>query len=212
MNDTPRHRGMRMQMVERLLQQADYSPAVMDAMLKVPRHLFMDPSFEAMAYDENKALDIACEQTISRPSTVALQTHCLHLEPGMKVMEIGTGSGYQTAILCAMGVKVFTIERQRELFERAQRLFRELHIRPQQAIFGDGYLGATWKDYAPFDRILVTCGATEIPPVWVEQLKVGGIMVIPLNDQMTLYRKTEGEPEVVTIGTCNFVPMLKNTQ
>ena len=211
MIDTPKHQGMRNRLIASLREKGLYSEAVLEAMAEVPRHLFMDPSLEAVAY-EDRPLPIGCDQTISQPSTVALQTHCLAVEPGMKVMEIGTGSGYQTAVLCKLGARVFTIERQRGLYEQTQRLFRRLHIRPQQAILGDGYLGATWKDYAPFDRIIITCGAPEIPQALVDQLKVGGLMVIPLNDEMTLYRKTEGEPKILTLGNCKFVPMLKRIE
>lgn len=211
MTDTSKHQGMRRRMVEQLRARGIYSEAVLEAMGAVPRHLFMDPSLEAVAY-EDRPLPIGCDQTISQPSTVALQSHCLAVEPGMKVMEIGTGSGYQTAVLCSLGARVFTIERQRGLYEQTRKLFQRLHIRPQQAILGDGYKGATWKDYAPFDRIIVTCGAPEIPQALVEQLKVGGLMVIPLHDEMTLYRKTTGEPKILTLGNCKFVPMLKKIE
>lgn len=207
MIDTPKHQGLRRRMVNELRSKRIYDEKVMCAMEAVPRHLFMDSTLESMAY-EDRALPIACDQTISQPSTVALQTHCLNIESGMKVMEIGTGSGYQTAVLCKMGARVFTIERQRGLYEKTQRLFRQLGIRPMQSILGDGYLGATWKDYAPFDRIIITCGASHIPQALVDQLKVGGLMVIPLGDEMTLYRKTEGEPKILTLGNCRFVPML----
>ena len=211
MIDSPLHQGMRKRMVEALRAKGLYSEEVLAAMAAVPRHLFMDNALDAMAY-EDRALPIACDQTISQPSTVALQTHCLALQPGMKVMEIGTGSGYQTAVLCKMGAKVFTIERKRGLYERTQRLFQALNIHPQRAILGDGYRGATWNDYAPFDRIIITCGAKEIPQPLIDQLKVGGLMVIPLDDQLTLYRKTEGEPKIMTLGNCRFVPMLKEVQ
>ena len=210
MTDSPRMQGLRHRMVEALRQKGIYSDAVLDALEAIPRHLFMPPGLEHLAY-EDQALPITCGQTISRPSTVALQSHCLNITPGMKVMEIGTGSGYQTAVLCHLGAKVYTIERQRGLFLRTQRLFAQMNIRPMRAILGDGYKGATWKDYAPFDRIIITCGAPEIPQPLIDQLKVGGHMVIPLDNEMTLYRQTDGEPQILRLGACHFVPMLKQT-
>ena len=173
----------------------------------------MNVSIEGMAY-EDRALPIGCEQTISQPSTVAFQSQLLQVERGMKVLEIGTGSGYQTAVLCKMGARVFSIERQKDLFDKTKKFLYDLHF-TAKCFLGDGYQGLTEVDYGPYDRILITCGASHIPPALLAQLKVGGIMVIPVGDkeqEMIKIEKTTGEPKVEKFGHCRFVPMLANRQ
>ncbi|MBQ9417959.1 MAG: protein-L-isoaspartate(D-aspartate) O-methyltransferase [Bacteroidales bacterium] len=214
--DTYRHKGLRLKMVERLRHDGFTDEAVLRAIEEVPRHFFIDSAFDEAAYDD-RAFPIGCDQTISHPSTVAMQTHLLDLQPRMKVLEIGTGSGYQTAILCRLGAKVFTIERQKPLFLQARTLLDHLHLRAR-CFLGDGYRGLTEVDYAPFDRILVTCGAPEIPPALMAQLKQGGIMVIPIGERqqemlrITKNGSTEADWQVERFGTYNFVPMLDGRQ
>ena len=184
----------------------------MDAINRVPRHLFIDSAFEQYAY-QDKAFPIAAGQTISHPFTVAKQSPLLHLEGGEKVLEIGTGSGYQAAVLVEMGAEVFTIERQKDLFDFSQRMFRRIGIRPKYAVYGDGYKGL--PSFAPFDRIIVTAGSTTIPKELLKQLKVGGIMVIPLGDEnqvmTTFLRVNDTHFEKMEFGDCQFVPMLERT-
>lgn len=188
--------------------------AVLAAMEKVPRHWFLDPTLVDIAYDD-QAIPILCDQTISQPSTVASQSQLLNVKPGIKVLEIGTGSGYQTAILCELGAKVFSIERQKGLFDKTKLLLRELHY-TAKCFLGDGYKGLTEVDYAPFDRIIITCGAPHIPQPLMDQLKPGGIMVIPVGDEqqemLRITKRPGDEPLVEHFGNCRFVPMLGNVQ
>ena len=183
-------------------------------MEKVPRHWFMDSALVEHAYDD-QALPILCDQTISQPSTVAFQTQLLGVKPGMKVLEIGTGSGYQTSILCELGAKVFTIERQKGLFDKTKSLLWSLRY-TAKCFLGDGYKGLTEVDYAPFDRVIITCGAPYIPQPLMDQLKPDGIMVIPVgNEQQEMLRVTKRqgeEPLIEHFGNCRFVPMLGNVQ
>ena len=171
----------------------------------------MDTGLESHAY-EDKAYPIAAEQTISQPYTVAFQSQLLQLPSGAKVLEIGTGSGYQTAILLALGFQVYTVERQRELFKKTQRLFRRIDLRPKKQVFGDGYKGLS--EAAPFDGILVTAGAPEVPTSLLTQLNVGGKLIIPVGREeqiMTqLIRKGDKEFDRVTFGSFKFVPLLEN--
>ena len=212
MQDTYKHKGLRQQMVEALRRKGITDEAVLQAMGDVPRHWFIDSALDAYAY-EDRALKIGCEQTISHPSTVAMQSQLLAVQPGMKVLEIGTGSGYQTAVLCRLGAKVFSVERQKGLFDKTRRLLEELRFRAK-CFLGDGYQGLKEVNYGPYDRIIVTCGAPEIPPTLMAQLKVGGIMVIPLGEgeQEMLRITKQGEAKeqwlVEKFGTYSFVPML----
>ena len=214
--DTYKHKGQRQQMVDDLRRRGINDERVLKAMNEVPRHWFMDSALDSSAYLD-KAFPIGCEQTISHPSTVAMQSQLLDVAPDMKVLEIGTGSGYQTAVLCRMGAKVFTVERQKGLFDKTRKLLKELRI-TARCFLGDGYQGLTEADYGPFDRIIVTCGAPEIPSALMAQLKVGGIMVIPLGDeQHEMLRITKGgekkeEWQVEKFGTYSFVPMLDGRQ
>ena len=209
--DSPKHQGQRMQLVNLLKEKGISDPAVIDALAFVPRHWFMDAGLAAHAY-KNKAYPIAAEQTISHPYTVAFQSELIAIKPGDKVLEIGTGSGYQTAILRAMNAQIFTIERQRELFKKTQRLFEQLGLRPKKYLLGDGYLGL--PDDAPFDAILVTAGAPFVPKALLSQLKIGGNLVIPIgNDPQIMHRFTRtGEKtfDKETFGEFRFVPMLKD--
>lgn len=182
---------------------------VLQAMNEVPRHFFLDSSLDVLAY-QDRALSILCEQTISQPSTVAFQTQLLNIQEDDKVLEIGTGSGYQTCVLCKMKARVYTIERYKPLHNSAQELFSLLKCHPK-CFFGDGYLGL--PRYAPFDKIIVTCGADKLPEVLLQQMKVGGVMVIPIgNDTQTMYRITktnENTFEQEAFGDFKFVPMLQ---
>ncbi len=207
--DSFKHKGLRRLMVENLRKKGIQDEKVLEAMNEVPRHFFLDSSLDVLAY-EDRALEILCNQTISQPSTVAFQTQLLELQEREKVLEIGTGSGYQASVLCKMKAKVFTIERFKPLHNSAQEVFDMLKLRPK-CFFGDGYLGL--PTYAPFDKIIVTCGAETIPQALVEQLKVGGIMVIPVGaGTQTMYRIrkiSETEIETETFGDFKFVPMLQ---
>ena len=210
--DTFKHKGLREQLVAQLRKQGITDEAVLKAMLAVQRHWVLDSAFDALAY-EDRAIKIGCDQTISRPSTVAMQSQLLCLKPGMKVLEIGTGSGYQAAVLYKMGAKVFSVERQKGLFDRTRKLLDELGYRVR-CFLGDGYQGLAEMNYGPYDRIIVTCGAPEIPAPLMAQLKVGGIMVIPLGEEeqemlrITKEGENSGDWKVETFGTYSFVPML----
>lgn len=212
MQDSYIQQGLRRGMVEALRQGGITDEAVLRAMTEVPRHWFIGKALDAYAYDD-RALQIDCDQTISRPSTVAMQSQLLALKPNMKVLEIGTGSGYQTAVLCRLGAQVFTIERQKGLYDRTSRLLKELGYRAK-CFLGDGYQGLAGS----YDRVIVTCGAPEIPPSLMAQLRIGGIMVIPLGEgeQEMLRITKQGEAKeqwlVEKFGTYSFVPMLDGKQ
>ena len=175
-DDTFRHQGMRRKLVEEIKQKGITDVAVLEAIGSVPRHLFMDNSFIQYAYID-KAFPIAVGQTISQPYTVAFQTESLKLKKLDKVLEVGTGSGYQAAVLCKMGATVYTIERHKALYDFARILLPTLGYRPQ-FFYGDGYLGL--PTYGPFDKIIVTAGASTVPEPLKQQLKIGGILVIPI--------------------------------
>jgi len=185
---------------------------VLEAMIKTPRHMFLESTFHQHAY-QDKAFPIAAEQTISHPSTVAWQSELLELKPGMKVLEIGTGCGYQAAVLLHLGVKLFTIERQKELFDFSKTILKVLGLRAEQK-FGDGFKGM--PIFAPFERIIVTCGAPYVPKALLSQLAVGGIMIIPVGEgtqKMVRIEKTEdGQFVQKVLGDAAFVPMLKDRE
>jgi protein-L-isoaspartate(D-aspartate) O-methyltransferase len=211
LEDNYRHQGKRKLLIEKLKEKGIEDDAVLQAMLKIPRHLFLDSSFEDHAY-QDKAFPIAAGQTISQPYTVAFQTQLLALQKEEKVLEIGTGSGFQTAVLCSMGAKVYTIERQHELYKKTSIFLKKLGFSPKYASFGDGYQGL--KEHAPFDKILVTAGAPFVPKPLMAQLKVGGRLVIPVGEDpqiMTvLIRKSARSFEKETFGEFRFVPLLEN--
>ena len=211
MKDTAKHQGLRNQLVSTLQQKGITDLRVLDAIKKIPRHLFLNSSFEAYAY-QDKAFPIGAGQTISQPYTVAFQTQLLEIKKDHKVLEIGTGSGYQTAVLCLMGAKVYSVERQNELFKQTSVLLPKLGIRPKHLTFGDGYKGL--PTYGPFDSIIVTAGAPYIPQPLMAQLKIGGRLVIPLGEEIQimtlLIRKNETQFEKHELGEFRFVPLLED--
>lgn len=212
MIDNYRHKGMRKQLIAVLAEKGIKSKAVLDAFLAVPRHFFLDAVFIEQAYS-NMAFQIGAGQTISHPYTVAFQTELLELSKGDKVLEIGTGSGFQTAILCELGAKVFSIERQRELYLKTNQLIPKMGYTPKLK-YGDGYKG--WPTYGPFDKIIVTCGAPYLPMDLVEQLKPNGRLVIPIGEgkeqeMLLIIKQEDGSYTQEKLGVFSFVPMLKET-
>lgn len=211
MQDLPKHRGKRNNLAKELAKKGIKDEKVLDAFRNIPRHLFLDSGFEDHAY-KDKAFPIGAEQTISQPYTVAFQTELLGLKPNNKVLEIGTGSGYQTAILLYLRAKVYTIERQGELFKKTKLFFKKMNYRPKKMIFGDGYKGLPTE--APFDGIVVTAGAPVVPKPLLSQLKVGGRLVIPVGNDtqtMTLFERTSAkEFKKQELGDFRFVPLLEN--
>ncbi len=211
MKDTYRHQGKRQQLVKTVKKKGITDEKVLAAIGKIPRHLFMDSSFEDHAY-QDKAFPIAADQTISQPYTVAVQTELLEIKKGDKVLEIGTGSGYQTAVLCELGAKVYSIERQRELYKKTKTFLAKIGYRPKHLSFGDGYKGL--PEYAPYDKVIVTAGAPEVPNDLLSQLKVGGRLVIPVGTEvqtMTLFvRKSAKEFDKKEYGAFRFVPLLED--
>jgi protein-L-isoaspartate(D-aspartate) O-methyltransferase len=211
LKDTSKHQGLRNQLIKQLEEKGITDKNVLEAIKSIPRHLFLNSSFEDYAY-QDKAFPIGAGQTISQPYTVAFQSQLLEVKKGHKVLEIGTGSGYQTAVLCLMGATVYSIERQNELFKQTSALLPKLGIRPKHLSFGDGYKGL--ENHAPFDSIIVTAGAPIIPKPLMAQLKIGGRLVIPLGEEkqiMTLLiRKNEKQFEKHEFGAFRFVPLLEN--
>ena len=192
MKDTARHQGMRNLLARQLTEREQYpisDERVLQAIRTIPRHLFLDSIFEEKAY-QDIAFPIGAGQTISRPHTVAFQTELLQVSEGQKVLEIGTGSGYQSAVLVALRVELYTIERQQELFKKTQLFLSRIGYIPKKMLLGDGYKG--YPAQAPYDRILVTAGAPEVPKELLAQLKVGGRLVIPI-------RKRE---QIMTVFEC----------
>ncbi len=209
--DTSKHLGKRNQLVSHLSGKGIKDKIVLNAIACVPRHLFLDSGFEDYAY-QDKAFPIGADQTISQPYTVAFQSELLQAKAGQKVLEIGTGSGYQTAVLCEMGLLVYSIERQQELFKKTSLLLPSLGYKPKQLKFGDGYKG--WPLFAPFDKIIVTAGAPQIPNALLSQLAIGGRLVIPLgneNQVMTVFdRVSETKFLKNEFGAFKFVPLLED--
>ena len=213
MIDSFKHQAKRRFLVEELRTLGITDEKVLEAFDRVPRHFFLDLVFEQQAYS-NVAFQIGAGQTISHPFTVAFQTQLLNVNKGEKVLEIGTGSGFQTSILCALGCKVYSIERQRELFVKAKHIIDFLKFTPK-LFYGDGYKGRPID--APFDKILVTCGANSVPDNLLNQLKIGGVIVIPVGSievqtMKRITRKTETEFITENFGDFSFVPMLENTK
>lgn len=211
MEDNFKHKGKRNRLVELLESKGIHDKNVLKAIGKVPRHLFLDSSFENHAY-QNKAFPIGAEQTISHPYTVAFQSQLLNVKHGDKILEIGTGSGYQTAVLLEMGAKVYTIERQKELFDKTKILLRKMFYNPTYIAFGDGYVGL--PTHAPFDKVIVTAGAPYVPDALLDQLNINGTLVIPIGIEeqkmTTFFRKNNNEYEKKIFGSFKFVPMLEN--
>ncbi|HEY4110147.1 protein-L-isoaspartate(D-aspartate) O-methyltransferase [Puia sp.] len=209
--DSYRHKGLRRQLVDIVRQKGITDERVLDAILHIPRHFFMDSAFDKIAY-EDRAFPIGQEQTISQPYTVAYQTQLLEVKPFDKVLEIGTGSAYQASVLAEMKAQVFTIERQRKLFD-SNKLFPYLKKYPALKFFyGDGFEGL--PTYAPFDKVIVTAAAPFIPPKLVEQLKPGGLMVIPVGEgqvqrMLRLTRQADGSTTQEVFDNFSFVPMVE---
>lgn len=208
MIDTYKHRGLRQSLVKTIKAKGIKDQRILDAILKIPRHFFIDSAFEVHAY-QDKPFSIGEGQTISQPFTVALQTELLEIKKGDKVLEIGTGSGYQASVLMEMEVELYTIERIRNLYTKARNLLNKIGYNPK-FFFGDGTKGL--PSHAPFDKIIVTAGAPKVPETLIEQLKVGGIMVIPVGNEqvqsMVRVIKTE-ESKVIRedYGACSFVKL-----
>ena len=209
--DTAKHQGQRNHLIDELRSKGITNESVLAAMNRVPRHVFLDSSFEQFAY-QDVAFPIRADQTISQPYTVAFQSQALGLERGSKVLEIGTGSGYQAAVLYEMGFKVYSIERQKELFDFSKSLLLNLKYKITQK-FGDGYKGM--PSYAPFGGILITAAAPEVPMDLVHQLNPEGVLLMPLgsaDDDQIMKRITfnkDGTLKEESMGNFRFVPMLK---
>jgi len=210
MEDTYRHKGMRLKLVNEIRKKGILDEEILEAIYRVPRHLFLDSGFLMYAY-EDKPFPIGSGQTISQPYTVAFQTELLHVKQGAKILEIGTGSGYQACVLAALGAEVYSIERQKKLYDKARdflpKLGFEVHL-----FYGDGYLGL--PENAPFDGILITAAAPEIPSCLFDQLKTGGVLVSPVGSGsiQTMIRYTKlknGAISKENFGKFRFVPMLK---
>lgn len=210
MKDTYRHKGLRRKLVEGLREKGIQDESVLDAMWKLPRHFFMDNAFEELAY-EDKAFPIGSEQTISQPLTVAIQTSLLEVQAREKILEVGTGSGYQAAILGLLGARVYTLERHRPLYQQAKQLLGKLKLGNIRCFHRDGFKGL--PEFAPFDKIIVTAGAEEVPEDLIKQLKVGGKMVIPVGKKvqkmLVVTRTDEHSFEQLEKGNFRFVPFLK---
>lgn len=210
MEDNYRHKGMRRNLVEQLRRKGISDEAVLDAMLNLPRHFFLEKAFEEWAY-EDKAFPIGSEQTISQPYTVAYQTTLLDIHQGDKVLEIGTGSGYQAAVLAMLGADVYTVERQKNLYERTSELLKKIQLDSIHTFYHDGSNGLV--EFAPFDKILVTAAASEIPEVLVKQLKINGILVVPIGDNVVqqmhkITRISNKTIDVQKLDNFRFVPFL----
>lgn len=209
MKDTFRHKGMRRKLVEQLVQKGISDQKILKIIGAIPRHIFLDKAFEEWAY-EDKAFPIGNEQTISQPYTVAYQTTLLQIEKRDKILEIGTGSGYQAAVLGLMGARVFSIERQKTLFDKTSQFLNKHDFGNIRTFYKDGFKGL--PQFAPFDKIIVTAGAGTFPNLLADQLKIGGIMVIPMGkEHQVMHRFTklsDSEFKKETLDGFQFVPML----
>lgn len=213
MTDSYRHKGLRKRLVDTLRKRGITDEAVLAALLAVPRHFFLDNAFAEHAY-EDKAFPIGNEQTISQPFTVAYQTMLLDVHPRDRILEIGTGSGYQAAILAALGARVYTIERQESLHLASKELLNLMGFKTIQCFFGDGTKGL--PDFAPYDKIIVTAGAPVIPDALKTQLMIGGTLVIPVGDAVQymhqIKRIAAGSYQTDVLEACRFVPFLEGVQ
>lgn len=210
LKDTNRHKGLRNHLVQIIREKGIQDKMVLEAISRVPRHMFMDSSFVDFAY-QDKPFPIGADQTISQPYTVAFQTELLQVSKGDRILEIGTGSGYQTAVLIELKAEVYSIERQKELYNKVRKFLPLVGYVPKKLVFGDGYLGL--PDFAPFDSILVTAGAPEVPKALLRQLRIGGRLVVPVGEEvqvMTVFTRTADKKfEKQEFGDFRFVPMLK---
>lgn len=209
--DTYRHKGLRKKLIDSLRQKGITNEQVLDAMMNIPRHFFLDTALDHIAY-QDRAFPIQEGQTISQPYTVAYQTQLLEVEPYDKILEIGTGSAYQASVLAEIGASVFTIERQKKLFELNKEFIFNRKYPTIKFFYGDGFEGL--PTFAPFDKIIITAAAPFIPPKLIQQLKPGGIMVVPLDDDgmqkmMRITKNDDGTYEEETFSNFSFVPMLK---
>ena len=213
MTDSFKHKGLRNQLVQTIKSKGINDLNVLNAIGNVPRHLFMDSSFIDHAY-QDKAFPISADQTISQPFTVAFQTELLEIKKGDKVLEVGTGSGYQAAVLCELGANVYSIERQGELYKKVINFLPSINYYPKKVVYGDGYKGL--EEAAPFDSIIVTAGAPFVPEALLNQLKIGGRLVIPVGEEvqvMKLYVKISKEKfDIKEFGQFQFVPLLKEKE
>ncbi len=213
LKDTYRHKGMRKKLMEELRYKGIKDEAVLKVMGELPRHFFLDKAFEEWAYVD-KAFPIGFDQTISQPYTVAIQTILLDVHKRDKILEVGTGSGYQAAILALLGARVYTIERQEGLYHKTKELLERLELGNIRCYLRDGYKGL--PEFAPFDKIIVTAAAPEIPKALIEQLTIGGFIVIPVGDygqkMLKVTRVNETEIETEDFGDFRFVPMLKGIE
>lgn len=211
--DSFRSQGLRKKLVITLREKGIKNEAILEAVGRIPRHLFLDNAFMDWAY-KDVAFPIEAEQTISQPYTVAFQSQLLGIKPKDKVLEIGTGSGYQACVLYMLGAKVYTIERQKTLFDKTAKFLDKLGYSKIRTLYGDGYKGA--PRFAPFDKIIVTAGATEIPKALLDQLKIGGFLVIPsgsgdIKKMFRITRLSETQFKREVFGDFQFVPFLKGT-
>ena len=209
--DSYRHKGLRKKLIDSLREKGITNEQVLDAMMDIPRHFFLDTALDHIAY-QDRAFPIQEGQTISQPYTVAYQTQLLELEPHDKILEIGTGSAYQASVLAEMGAHVFTIERQKKLFELNKEFIFRKKYPNIKFFYGDGFEGL--PTFAPFDKILITAAAPFIPPKLIQQLKPGGKMVLPLDDDgmqkmMRITKNEDGSYEEEAFSNFSFVPMLK---
>jgi protein-L-isoaspartate(D-aspartate) O-methyltransferase len=213
MQDSYRHKGMRKRLVDDLRRRGIVDEDVLAAINAVPRHLFLEKAFEEHAYDD-KPFPIGFQQTISQPYTVAYQTALLEVHPGDRILEIGTGSGYQAAVLAVMGARVYTIERQEGLYLKTKVLLAQLGYNKVRCFFGDGTQGL--NDFAPYDKIIVTAGAPVVPEALKRQLRIGGILVIPVGENVQymyrITRLTEIEFKEESLDAFRFVPFLEGVQ
>lgn len=212
MEDNYRHKGLRQKLTENIKRKGIQDEGVLKAVNNIPRHLFLDSGFLEFAY-QDKPFPIGSGQTISQPYTVAFQTELLEIKKGDKVLEVGTGSGYQACVLAEMGAKVFTVERQKKLYQKTKELLPKLGYHTIKCFYGDGYKGA--PAFAPFDKILITAAAPEVSGDLISQLKPGGLLVVPygsgeVQQMIRLRKKANGEIEQEEFGSFRFVPMLKN--
>ena len=208
--DTYRHKGLRKKLIDILRDKGITDNTVLDAINNIPRHFFLDSAFDEIAY-EDRAFPISDGQTISQPYTVAYQTQLLQLKPGDKILEIGTGSIYQASVLAEMGTKVFTIERQKNLFEKTKQFIFKTKYPNLKFFYGDGFEGL--PTYAPFDKVIITAAAPFVPPKLIEQLKTGGKMIIPVDEgslqrMLRLTKNADGSYEEEVFQNFSFVPML----